>query len=62
MRPELRIPWAVRLCFLAALVLIGLEAVGLIPSDKLSTNHIAIAIFAVAAVVWGMIAVMRFRR
>lgn len=62
MRPELRIPWAVRLCFLAAVVLIGLEAAGFIPSDKLPTTHVAIAIFAAAAVVWGLLAVMRFRR
>lgn len=62
MRPELRIPWTVRLMFLAALVLIGLEAAGLILSEKIPANHIAIALFAVAAIVWGLIAVMRFRR
>ncbi|WP_412552520.1 hypothetical protein [Shimia sp. MIT1388] len=62
MRPELRIPWTVRLCFLAAIVLIGLEAADMIPSDKLPAAHIAIALFALAAVVWGMLAVMRFRR
>lgn len=62
MRPELRIPWTVRLCFLAAIVLIGLEAAGMIPSDMLPAAHIAIALFALAAVVWGLIAVMRFRR
>ena len=62
MRPELRIPWTVRLCFLAAIVLIGLEAAGMIPSDKLPAAHIAIALFALAAVVWGLIPVMRFRR
>jgi hypothetical protein len=42
--------------------LIGLEAAGMIPSDKLPAAHIAIALFALAAVVWGLIAVMRFRR
>jgi len=62
MRPEVRIPWAVRLCFVAALVLIGLEAAGLVPSDKMPAAHIAIALFAVAAVIWGIITVMRFRR
>ncbi|WP_422054901.1 hypothetical protein [Shimia sp.] len=62
MRPELRIPWTVRLMFLAALVLIGLEAGGVIPSDKMPVIHIAIALFAVAAVIWGLLAVMRFRR
>ncbi|WP_299424983.1 hypothetical protein [uncultured Shimia sp.] len=62
MRPELRIPWTVRLCFLAALVLIGLEAAGMIPSERLPATHFAIALFAVAAVVWGLLAVMRFRR
>ncbi len=62
MRPELRIPWSARLMFLAALILIGLEAGGLIPSDKMPAIHIAIALFAVAAVVWGLVAVMRFRR
>ncbi len=62
MRPELRIPWAVRLLFLAALALIVLEATGMIPTDKLPAAHFAIALFAAAAVVWGIIAVMRFRR
>ncbi|MBE1291854.1 MAG: hypothetical protein JJ868_03780 [Shimia sp.] len=62
MRPELRIPWAVRLLFLAAVSLIALEATGMIPTDKLPAAHIAVALFAAAAVVWGIIAVMRFRR
>jgi len=62
MRPELRIPWAVRLLFLATLALIALEAAGMIPSDKLPAAHIAIALFAVAAIIWGIVAVMRFRR
>lgn len=62
MRAELKIPIFVRLLFLAALVLIGLEAGGVISSDSLPVVHVAIALFALAAVIWGFVAVMRFRR
>ncbi|WP_149687260.1 hypothetical protein [Shimia marina] len=62
MRPELKTPLLVRLLFLAALVLIGLEAAGVIAPEDMPLAHMAIVLLAVAAVVWGMVALMRFRR
>lgn len=61
-RPELRIPTSVRLLFMAALALIGLEAAGFIASDTWPVTHIAIAIFGLGAVIWATILLMRFRR
>ncbi|MFY0616528.1 MULTISPECIES: hypothetical protein [unclassified Shimia] len=55
-------PWLVRLLFLAAVVLIAMSASGVLNPKTLPAAPIAVAVLALTAVIWGVLALMRSRR